>query len=74
MRAAEAVVAQLVGTLAISACDRCTRKCGNFTECIVTAGYFDGACANCHFGHVASRCSLQRRGKQRDLIIPFIVS
>lgn len=72
-RAAEAVVAQSVGTLATPACDRCEKKYGNFTECIVVAGYFHEACANCQFGHVGLKCSLRRRGKQRDQSISFIV-
>lgn len=56
---AEAVVAQSVGIPARRACYRCEDgKNVCFTECVVMAGYFDGACANCHFALRDYGCSL----------------
>ena len=60
----EAALAFSVGDLrtGTAACDRCQRNRGAFVGCVVVSGFFKGACANCHHGGEASKCSF-RSGK-----------
>ena len=53
----EAGLAQRCGQVASSPCSSCAGGYGCFTECVVLSGFFRGACANCHHGSTAVRCS-----------------
>ena len=60
----EASLADQRGSLSYRPCTHCShpsRPGGPFTDCIVLAGFFDGACTNCKVNNTASRCSLYSR-------------
>ncbi|KAH8692273.1 hypothetical protein BGW36DRAFT_431493 [Talaromyces proteolyticus] len=54
----EAVMAQAVGVEVTTVCKRCKGGAGHFQQCVIVSGFFNGACANCHFGHRDVQCSL----------------
>ncbi|CBF82190.1 hypothetical protein AN5277.2 [Aspergillus nidulans FGSC A4] len=53
----EALLGQMVGSHSPKPCTHChIKESGPFEGCIVVAGRFQGACANCHFGSEGKRC------------------
>lgn len=52
----KAIVLQIVGTLAETACFSCRNGNGLFTSCVVVDDLMGGSCANC-CGNGATRCS-----------------
>jgi hypothetical protein len=59
----EAALAWTAGTVAATPCSRCASNLGRFPQCVVVPGDMGGACANCHFAHDGSACSLHKKRK-----------
>ncbi|WEW55066.1 hypothetical protein PRK78_000494 [Emydomyces testavorans] len=55
----EAVLAQSRGELQEEACQQCKDGYGPFTDCMVVADCFGGACAGCHVNSMTKQCSFQ---------------
>lgn len=47
------------GKIAQTPCTCCARGKGNFSFCISLPGWFNGSCANCHYGAQGSLCSFR---------------
>jgi hypothetical protein len=70
----EASLADQRGVLPPQRCKHClhpSRPGGPFTECIVLAGFFEGACTNCKVNNAASRCSLYSRTLYSSKMIQY---
>lgn len=55
----EAALAYEKGTLAPSACDKCSRGHGHFAQCIVLPGFFFEECCSCKYNNMGASCSLR---------------
>lgn len=55
----EAIIGTCVGSIAAVACVHCSSRYGCFAHCVVVAGYFHGACTNCHYNSEGNRCSFR---------------
>lgn len=53
----EALLAQVAGQEAASACKNCHKGHGPWTECVVVEGHMCGSCANCWYNASGARCS-----------------